>query len=354
LYDAHLPRYRPAQPWYVVKRALAAIWTWGGKRRLARGMRERRRLDVPVISVGNVTMGGTGKTPCVLHLTEALRARGRKPGILTRGYARRSPEKELVVGPGTVVAARRTGDEAQMFLRAGLAAVGIGGNRFRTGAALHRDFGADVLLLDDGFQHVQLARDVDIVLLDALNPFGGGGVFPLGRLREPLMALARAHVVVITRSEFSDLGCAIERQVRTWNRSAPVFQARLEPEAWMTASGRRYPVAEPPFTRGAAFCGLGNPQAFRRTLEGLGVQLADWVEFPDHHRYSPSELKHLAAQFAAKGAAAILTTEKDVVNLCDEADSVLAPLRLYFLRVKMVIEREEEFLREIESRIGKK
>jgi tetraacyldisaccharide 4'-kinase len=338
----------------VFKRALAGLWIRGGKRRLARGKRERRRLEAPVISVGNLTMGGTGKTPCVLHLAEALRARGRKPGILTRGYARRSPEKELVVGPGVAVPARRTGDEAQIFLRSAVAPVGIGGDRFRTGTALHRDFGADVLLLDDGFQHVQLARDADIVLLDALNPFGGGGVFPMGRLREPIMALARAQVVVITRCEFSDLARAIERQVRIWNPAAPVFQARLEPEAWVTASGRRYPVSEPPFKRAAGFCGLGNPQSFRRTLEELGIRLADWVEFPDHHRYSPSEVRHLAAQFSAKGADAVLTTEKDIVNLCDEADGLLAPLRLYFLRVKMAIDREEEFLREIENRIGKR
>jgi tetraacyldisaccharide 4'-kinase len=355
LYDTHVPRYRPAQPWYAIKRALASVWTWGGKRRLARGIRERRQLESPVISVGNLTMGGTGKTPCVLYLAEALRARGRKPGILTRGYARHSPERELVVGPGTAVPARRTGDEAQIFLRSGVAPVGIGGNRFVTGTALQRDFGVDVLVLDDGFQHVRLARDADILLLDALNPFGGGNVFPLGRLREPMMELERAQVVLISRSEFSDLARAIEREVRLWNPTAPVFRARLEAESWIDGvSGRPYPVSEPPFIRGAAFCGLGNPQAFRRTLEGLGTQLADWVEFPDHHRYRPGELKHLTAQFGVKGADAALTTEKDVVNLCDEADSLLAPLRLYFLRVRMVIEREEEFLREIERRVGKR
>jgi tetraacyldisaccharide 4'-kinase len=349
LYDSHLPRYRPAQPWYAMEWVPALFWTWGARRRAAA---TPQRLPAPVISVGNLTMGGTGKTPCVLRLAELLRERGHKPGILTRGYGRASLEKELILAPGANVPADRTGDEPQLFVRSGLAPVGIGRDRFAAGSALLRQFGPDVLLLDDGFQHRRLARDLDVVLLDALNPFGGGAVFPIGRLREPLPALARAQVILITRTEFSDLGCAIERQARHWNPNAVVFRAQLQPEAWVEhRTGRRFPLAEAPFDRVGGFCGLGNPQAFRRTLERQAPRLVDWLEFSDHHRYRPHELRHLAAQFQHKGATALVTTQKDVINLCEGSDDLLAPLPLYWLAATMVVENEREFLREIERRL---
>jgi tetraacyldisaccharide 4'-kinase len=352
LYDERLPRYRPAQPWYAFAWALARCWGWGARRRAARGLKQQRRLEVPVVSVGNLTMGGTGKTPCVLRLAAALNQCGKKPGILTRGYDRASPEQDLVVAPGAKIAADRTGDEPQLFIRSGLAPVGIGRNRYTVATRLLGEFAVDILLMDDGFQHRRLARDVDIVLLDALSPFGGGALFPIGRLREPLSGLARADLVVITRSEFSDLGCAIEQQVRHWNVSAPVFCARLEADAWVEhRTGRRFPIDEVPFDRAAAFCGLGNPQGFRRTLEHAGVPLVDWLEFKDHHRYRPYELRNIAEQFQSKGAAALITTEKDVVNLCEGCDDLLAPLPLYWLAATLRLEREDEFLREIERRL---
>jgi len=355
LYDGYLARYRPAQPWYAFAWALARIWGGGARRRATRGLKQQRRLDVPVISVGNLTMGGTGKTPCVLRLAAALNERGKKPGILTRGYNRATPEQDLVVAPGAGIAADRTGDEAQLFVRSGLAPVAIGSNRFAAATRLLGEFAVNVLLMDDGFQHARLARDVDIVLLDALNPFAGGALFPIGRLREPVSGLARADVVIITRSEFSDLGCAIEREVRQWNPSVAVFHGRLRADGWVEhRTGRRFSISDAPFDKAAAFCGLGNPQAFHRTLERVGVRLVDWLEFRDHHRYRPHELRHMAEQFQAKGAAAIVTTEKDTVNLCEGCDDLLAPLPLYWLAVTLEIEREEEFLREIEQRLDKR
>jgi len=352
LYTAHLPRYRPAMPWYALAWVLARVWQAGSRRKQARDVRASRRADVPVVSVGNLTMGGTGKTPCVLRLAELLKATGRAPGILTRGYARSSPEASLVLAPGAPVDPRHSGDEPQIFVRSGLAPVGIGADRYATARMLCREFHPDVLLLDDGFQHRKLARTVDILLVDALNPFGGGGVFPLGRMREPIDGLARGDIILITRSDFTDLALPLERAIHRWNPGAPVFRAAIEPLAWMDAAGREHSIGAPPFKAAGAFCGLGNPQAFRRTLEGMGVDLVAWIEFGDHHHYRPRELNRIAHEFAAQGARAAVTTEKDAVNLCDDVAGLLAPVDFYWLKARMKIDREEAFLEEVLRRIG--
>ena len=347
-----VPRYRPAMPWFMAASVLARLWRWGARKKLRRDYARRRKLGAPVVSVGNITMGGTGKTPCVLRLAEILNERGCRPGILTRGYGRNSPHKHLALAPGTILNAEHTGDEPQMFVRSGLAPVGIGADRFHTGTLLVRDFGADVLLLDDGFQHQRLARNVDVVLIDALDPFGGGQVFPLGRLRESLPGLARANLILITRSQLSDLSAAIERQVRRWNLRAPVFRAGIEPQAWVEhRTGRRHSPAERPFEGAGVFCGLGNPEAFRRTLGRMGVEPVAWVDFEDHHRYRARELRHISEGMRAQGATALVTTEKDVMNLCEGSDELLAPLPLYWLKIGMTIERESEFVSEIERRL---
>jgi 3-deoxy-D-manno-octulosonic-acid transferase len=348
-----VPRYRPAMPWYLVAWVLSRVWRWEGRRRRQRDYARQYKLDVPVIGVGNLTMGGTGKTPCVLRLAELLRERGRKPGILTRGYGRTSPTPVLALPLGAAVRTEESGDEPQIFLRARVAPVGIGADRHRAGTLLRQKFGPDVMLLDDGFQHVKLARDFDVVLLDALNPFGGGEVFPLGRLREPMLGLARADAVVITRSEASDLGPAIERAVRRWNPRAPVFRARIEPEWWVEhRTGRYLRPADLKLDRVGVFCGLGNPRSFYRTLDALGTRYVDCVEFQDHHRYLPHELTRMAEQFRRQGAVALVTTEKDAVNLCQDADQLLAPLPLYWLKIGMRIEGEAELLAAIERRLA--
>jgi tetraacyldisaccharide 4'-kinase len=332
---------------------LARVWEWGGHRRRARGLRRQRKLGAPAISVGNLTMGGTGKTPCVLRLAETLIATGRRPGILTRGYGRSSPQKQLAIASGGTAAAEHTGDEPQIFVRSGLAPVGIGGDRFLAGQLLLSQFVVDVFLLDDGLQHARLARDLDIVLIDGLEPFGRGGVFPLGRLREPVSALARADIVLMTRAAYSDLGPAIERTVRRWNARAPIFHAAVEPRAWVDhRTGERFPAGAPPFERAGAFCGLGNPQAFRRTLSDLGVKPVDWVEFEDHHRYRPVELRRIAHQSAALGAAALVTTEKDAINLSPPDADLAAPVPIYWLQIAMRIEREDEFVSEVLNRLN--
>ncbi len=352
LYDAGVPRYRPPAPWFWAAHVLARFWDWGGAARRRRALARRRELDVPVISVGNLSMGGTGKTPCVLRLAALLRDGGRKPGILTRGYRRSSPHKRMALAPGAAVSSAVCGDEPKLFVQSGVAPVGVGSDRFETGRMLRSQFGVETILLDDGFQHARLARDVDIVLIDALEPFGRGGLFPLGRLREPLAALARADIVVITRSDYSGLGEAIESEVRRFSPTAPVFRAGLEAVEWVDcASGMRFDAAAPPFQKAGAFCGLANPQSFLKTLETLGVKPAAWLEFDDHHRYRPHELRRMAKHMREAGATAALTTAKDAVNLCEHACEVLAGLPVYWLRVEMRFDREAELLAEIERRL---
>ncbi len=341
LYDTHLPHHRRSQPWHALGLPLTRLWELAGARRSGTCP---TKLDVPVISVGNLSLGGTGKTPCVLHLASLLRAAGHTPAILTRGYGRHALANDLAVAPGAQVSIAESGDEPQIFVRSGLAAVGIGADRARTAALVLERFPADVFLLDDGFQHRRLARDLDIVLIDALDPFGGGYLLPLGRLRERVASLARADAIVITRSQFSDLAPAIEHVVRRANPLVPIFRSGIEPEAWVdAATGASLPLSRPPFATAGAFCGLGNPQSFRRTLESLGAPPAAWFEFDDHHRYRTRELRSMAHQAGAAGATALVTTQKDAINLCAGFREATAPLEVYWLKVRMTIDREAEF-----------
>jgi tetraacyldisaccharide 4'-kinase len=343
-YRRAIPCYRPAWPQYGILRLLAAVWLWAGGRRRGKEAAHRRRIEPRTVSAGNITMGGTGKTPLVLYLAERARQAGRRPGILTRGYGRAAPQRIVVLEAGARVPVALSGDEPQIYLRAAVAPVGLGADRYRVGKLLAEDFATDLLLLDDGFQHLRLERDLDIVLIDALNPFGGGEIFPLGRLREPLDSLARADVFVITRAEHARLLDAIEHRLRLYQPRAPVFHARLVPEHWVEyATGARLGPGRLPFQRVGAFCGLGNPDSFWATLAALDLDPVERVAFSDHHVYRPREIRRLADHFRHAGAQAVVTTEKDTFNLCEGCSDLLAPLPLYWLQVRMALDREDEF-----------
>jgi tetraacyldisaccharide 4'-kinase len=297
-------------------------------------------------------MGGTGKTPIVLYLAERLKAAGHHPGILTRGYGRTSPEKHLALDAGARIPTQQSGDEPQIFLNSGVAPVGIGPDRFLTGKLLQDRFGVDVLILDDGFQHVRLERQVDIVLIDALSPFGGGDVFPVGRLREPLSALARADIFVITRSNYAPNLAAVEQAVRRYNTRAALFHSRVVPVRWVAVrENAHYDLDRVPFRRPGAFCGLGNPESFWRTLQSLGIEPVEKLQYDDHHSYRPQELQNISHSSSLLGADALITTEKDAVNLCDDCVDLVAPLELYWLKIRAALDREAQFLREVEQRL---
>ncbi len=306
---------------------LTWVWRAGHRVNLARGMAARRSLSTPVVSIGGLTMGGAGKTPMVAHLAARLREMARNPAILTLGY--------------------KTGDEAQMFLRAGDARVGIGGDRFSVGRRMEQERKPGIFLLDDGYQHVRLDRQHDVVLIDALDPLGGG-VFPLGRLREPIGNLKRATEIVITRVEPGQSTAGLERRLRRYNAEAAVFRSRVVPRQWVDLdTGAAIEISATAFRRVAAFCGLAVPRAFWRTLEELGLECAFRQAFGDHHRYRPEELRRLAGRAAEAGAEALVTTEKDAINLPEGAAALAAPLKLRWLKIGIEIENEEEFLKRI-------
>lgn len=336
--------------------SLARLWIWGGewkRRRAEQYAYAVRALTVPVISIGGITVGGAGKTPFTNYLAKRLRERGHSPAILTRGYRRRSPAEYIVLPPGATTPAAFTGDEAQILLRAAQAPLGIGANRYQCAQVLLRQFPeTDVLLLDDGFQHARLLRNLNIVLIDGLDPFGQENVIPLGHLREPLEALARAHAFVVTRAENDQRFDAIASRLVQFNPHAPVFRTRLVERGWRDVGGASVP--SPAGRRVAAFCGLGNPANFWRTLESLGLELVFTWSFGDHHAYKQHELKRIAHQALLHGAEILVTTEKDWINCPPHLKKTIAPFDLLWLEIDLQLEDERAFLEFVETILHKR
>ncbi len=353
LHDQALPRPWRRLPVRLALKPLTKAWQWGGRRRRTRGLGAQAKLRLPVISVGNITVGGTGKTPAVLHLARWLAREGRNPGVLTRGHGRASPHGTLAVPRGGTASRSNTGDEAQILLRSGMVALGVGADRAAAGGELERQGLADVLILDDGFQHVRLARDFDLVLIDALAPFGGFELMPLGRLREPLGELRRASAFLITRADQGINTAPIEAKLKQFNPEAPVFRSRVVPEEWVSLDGtERFAPGSLPYARLVAFCGLGNPQSFWRTLRALGIHPMECLEYGDHHLYTPREVRRFGQLGRTLGVEALLTTEKDVMNLCELTLEAIRPIRLFSLRIAIEIEREQELFALIREKLG--
>jgi tetraacyldisaccharide 4'-kinase len=287
------------------------------------GIFQRRRLNGTVISVGNLTVGGTGKTPMVLWLAERLIADGERPAILTRGYRGEvsRDEHDMPAADEVALLRLRLGGRAQL---------GVGKNRYENGRTLERH-GAKWFILDDGFQHLALRRDVDIVLIDAGDPFGGG-MLPSGHLREPFGALGRANVVVITRSERAP---ALESMVRR-NTLAPIFYAQPELEAVLRvpALAVEWPLPDRSAARIFAFCGIGNPRAFFDDLRRWRFSVVGERTLRDHHRYSSADVASLERAAHAAGADAMICTEKDAFNL---RGAQPGKLPVYACRIRLAI-----------------
>ncbi len=277
------------------------------------GLRPVHALPVPVLCVGNLVAGGTGKTPFVAWLARALRERGRRPGILARGYGGAARPGETLNDEGLVLR-HILGREVPQHQQA---------DRVRGGRRLLADHPeVDVVLLDDGFQHRRLKRDLDIVLLDATAPFGGGAHLPYGRLRESPAALARAGAVVITRSELLTPPQIDHLRARLKVLTqAPVACARTHALGWSGSFGVR--PADALHGHSVFLCsGIGNPRALERFVETLGVHVQGHMRLADHQAVGPEALVALAAQARAAGAATLLLTRKDAVKYEQLPDGV--------------------------------
>jgi tetraacyldisaccharide 4'-kinase len=294
-----------------------------------------KRAPCPVISAGNLTVGGTGKTPMVAYLARLVTEQGKRPLIVSRGYGGR---------PGT------PNEEARELERLCPGVPHVqDAVRFRAICKWTAGHPCDVAILDDGFQHRQLARDLDVVLIDALRPFGFGRLLPRGLLREPLSALRRAEIAIITRAELVDEAelASLKRDLAPLVRPAtPILVAQHQLVGLSMLDGSTRP---PQWLRGqdvAAACGIGNPEAFRRTLEHLGAQLKLFETFRDHHPYARDDLARLIEAAGDAGAKTLVTTGKDYVKwLPLLGDRQTAGVEIGALEVAMKLVEGEDVLR---------
>jgi tetraacyldisaccharide 4'-kinase len=291
----------------------------------SRGWREVKRAAVPVVSVGNLTLGGTGKTPMVEWVARWYRRHNVRVAVLSRGY-RRGGDREAAANDEKMVLDENLPDvpHYQGPDRATIAAVAV------------EESGSELLILDDGFQHRRLARDLDLVMLDALDPFGQERLFPRGLLREPVGSLRRAGLVVVSRADMvsgSDLQAIRDRAERAAGRLrwAHTRHAPVGLTGWGVAPG---PVDGLSGKRVVAFCGIGNPDGFRRTVAPLCGEVADFLTFPDHHAYTAADVADLARRAHGLGADLVLTTQKDLVKLRVEA---LGGIPLRALRIGLEV-----------------
>ncbi|MFP4138976.1 MAG: tetraacyldisaccharide 4'-kinase [Planctomycetota bacterium] len=285
-----------------------ASWPYAGLMRLRRGayragLLPSRNAQVPVVCVGNLTTGGTGKTPMVAWVVEYLQQLGRAPAVLTRGYK----------------AADGVSDEAQLLGQATGAAVVVDPDRL-AGASRAVADGADALVMDDGFQHLRLRRDLNIVLIDATRPWGYGHCLPRGILREPIAALRDAEAVVITRADQvgSKAVDDIRRRIREIVPDAPIALASHRPSGVIDASGEHHPLDVLAGRKVCAFCGIGNPEAFFRTLESLNARVVSRHALDDHYEYG-LQLEQITCRTCGEGincpAQVMITTAKDYVKV---------------------------------------
>ena len=317
---------------------------------------KKKEAKVPVISVGNITTGGTGKTPFTAFLAEELKADYRI-AIISRGYGacQNVEEPFLIKDKEELYAgAAQAGDELFMLARRNNELIFIrSANRYQ-GTKLAVEQGADLILLDDGFQHYQLKRQADIVLIDAEKPFSNNKVLPAGLLREPFAALKRADLFLLNRSENVDFS-RVKELKDSLNTLSPsnegVFRAETSLESCVSvASQRKESTDFLKEKRVFAFSGIGSPEAFEKSIESTGAEVVSYKIFKDHYNYQKEDLLTLLDQYSASEADLILTTEKDAVKLFDFAE-MIGDLPFYYLKISLAIEDKEELLEIVKEKI---
>ncbi|MCP4666812.1 MAG: tetraacyldisaccharide 4'-kinase [Deltaproteobacteria bacterium] len=318
-------------PWFPILAFFSFFYGSGVRSRLwayKRGLFKRERLPGFVLSIGNLTVGGTGKTPAVMTLAKWARDEGRRVAVLSRGFGGRYTGGLLEVSDGKHVKAdpRAAGDEP-CLLAGKLSGVPVivSQKRLPAGSFAREKFGCDFFILDDGFQHLELERDLDVVLMDASNPFGNGHLLPWGPLREPVAQLARADAFILTRAGDDGPGSKAGELLKARFPQTPVSLARHVPDKVVFPVSNK--TRSPGFLKGkrvVAFCGIAQPEMFKKTLSELGVDIAYFKAFHDHYKFKREDIKNLMELKKKYHARIILTTEKDWVRMavlgCEQPD----------------------------------
>jgi tetraacyldisaccharide 4'-kinase len=290
------------------------------------GVLPQRYLPGPVLSVGNITMGGTGKTPLVLYIAQVLTQRGFRPAILTRGYRRTQSNKTRILAPneGVPSAAKILGDEPAVMRRhLSSAWMGISKNRFRAGCIISQRLRQAIFILDDGFQHRRLYRDLDIVILDRSQALQSNRVFPRGTLREPLSGLHRCHAIVLNGTRDEDAGDPFIEEIARCHPQASIFccsqtiGSLVHLAAW---DAMDFSVEVPRPHSAYLVAALGNPQRFEQDVQRLGIDVRGAKFFPDHYWPAPEDWRACAEDARSKHAETIITTEKDAVKILQSQD----------------------------------
>jgi len=290
-----------------------------------------KRFDIRVISIGNITVGGTGKTSLVEFISLYLRKRGHRLAVLTRGYKRKGADS--------------MGDEPRMLSRnLGDIPVIVDKKRERGAKRAIREYNSDTVILDDGMQQWHIKKDLEIVTIDALNPFGNGHMLPRGILRQPLAYLKKADIFVLTKTNLAgDFGGVIS-MLNKYNPKALVVESIHSPLGF-------YKIGQPAklfsldYLKGketALLSGIGDPDSFFRVISGLGIKVGMDLRFSDHHNYTLGELKVIAGKVKENGIKALVTTEKDAARFLDEAFGIFDDLELLVLRIELKIVKNEE------------
>ena len=302
---------------------------------------KQKKISCPVISIGNITLGGTGKTPTVIQIAELLSRNDRRVVVLSRGYGRKDEAEIIVVSDGrSVLVDTQTGGDEPVLIASKLPGIPVvvGKKRYQTALLAIQRFRPDVVVLDDGFQHIRLKRDLDIVLVDAGNPLGNGKLFPAGILREPLGALKRAHAVLITKIESTADVNPLKETIQR-NTRARIFTSQQVPVDLIDyRSNDIKPLSALRGSKVLAMSGIARPDSFIKLLRSLGADIAAVCTYPDHFDYKKTDLAAVFQRAADEKVSMIVTTEKDAIRLKNlHADGIWA------LRIDLSVAEKTEW-----------
>lgn len=323
----------------ILYRSVVRIRNWMYDRRIFK----QKKLPCKVISIGNITVGGTGKTPTVIMLAKFLKAKGYKPAVVSRGYGGKTKFPVNIVSDGIRILKEyvEVGDEPVLIAKStdGIPVL-TGADRFLTGQEAVKKMNADILILDDAFQHRRIFRDIDIVLLNREKPFGNGFLLPRGPLREPPEALKRADVIFW--KDRTSNGCYPQYQEQGIGWFLPVISGYLKPKILISGNTENYlPLESIKGKNICAFAGIGAPEAFYETIKSLGGSVVVCLDYPDHYRYTAGDIDDIRRKSSSSGAEIIVTTEKDGVRLSAFPDFLK---EILLLRVEMeILPSLEEF-----------